>query len=68
MCIVYIDINSTLTTHDIYTQRQPVKEYHRIKFTRFRVSGHTLAVETAWALEQARAGPLTAGRAAVQLW
>ena len=46
-CVVYKDINPTLTTHDIYTQRQPINEFQRIKFTRFRVSGHTLALETA---------------------
>ena len=45
-CIVYRNINPTLTTHDIYTKRQPINEFHRKEFTRFRISGHSLAIET----------------------
>lgn len=43
---MYKDLNPTLTTHDIYTRRQTLNEFHRFEFTRFRVSGHTLAIET----------------------
>lgn len=45
-CIVYKDINPTLSTHEIYTKRQILNEFHRLEFTRFRLSGHTLAIET----------------------
>ena len=39
-------MNTDLSTHDIYTTRHTVNELHRIAFTRFRVSAHSLAVET----------------------
>ena len=39
-------INVNLTVHDIYTKRHNVFESHRVAFTRFRVSSHSLAVET----------------------
>ena len=45
-CIVYRNINPTLTTHDIYTKRQPINEFHRKEFTKFSILGHSLAIET----------------------
>ena len=39
-------INPNLTVHNIYLMRHNVIESHRIAFTRFRVSSHSLAVET----------------------
>ncbi len=44
--IVYRDINPTLSTHEIYSKRQPLNELHRQEFTKFQLSGHTLAIET----------------------
>ena len=45
-CMVYKDINPTLSMHSIYHERQPVNEFHRLEFSRFRLSGHILAIET----------------------
>ena len=39
-------INEPLDTHEIYIKKNKVLEIHRIAFTRFRVSSHSLAVET----------------------
>ena len=39
-------MNPTFTVHDIYKKRHAVNDIHRMSFTRFRVSGHTLAIET----------------------
>ena len=38
-------MNNDLNAHEIYTKRHTVNEFHRIAFTRFRVSAHSLAVE-----------------------
>ena len=45
-CNVYIDVNPTMTVHDVYRVKHTVNDLHRISFTRFRVSGHSLAIET----------------------
>ena len=45
-CRVYKDINPNFLVHDIYKTKHIIHEFHRISFTRFRVSGHSLAVET----------------------
>ena len=42
----YKDINPSFTVHYVYTERHTINENHRISFTRFRVSGHSLACET----------------------
>lgn len=39
-------INTNLAVHDIYTKRHNINELHRVAFTRFRVSSHSLVVET----------------------
>ena len=42
----YRTLNSTLSTHDLYTKRAPsIPDYLRITFTRFRLSSHRLRVE-----------------------
>lgn len=40
------EINANLDVHDIYFKKHNILEIHRIAFTRFRVSSHSLAVET----------------------
>ena len=45
-CLVYKEINPDFLVHDVYRSRHTINEHHRIEFTRFRVSGHSLAVET----------------------
>ena len=44
-CNTYKDINPTLETLEIYTKKHSINELHRLEFTRFRVSGHSLARE-----------------------
>jgi len=39
-------MNANLDVHDIYFRKHNIFENHRIAFTRFRVSSHSLAVET----------------------
>ena len=39
-------MNTSLSVHKIYTLRHNIIEVHRISFTRFRLSSHSLAVET----------------------
>ena len=39
-------MNTNLDVHDIYFRKHNIFENHRIAFTRFRVSSHSLAVET----------------------
>ena len=43
---VYMEINPTLSVNPVYKEKHVIKEYHRMSFTRFRVSGHSLACET----------------------
>ena len=38
--------NPDLITHDIYKGRHLINEFHRMSFSRFRLSSHSLAVET----------------------
>ncbi len=45
-CIIYKTINPRYVTHSIYSERHTINDRHRISFTRFRVSGHSLAIET----------------------
>lgn len=45
-CVAYKEINPHFTVHDIYKQKHVINEFHRISFTRFRVCGHSLAIET----------------------
>ena len=45
--IVYsTTMNSSLSVHNIYLSRENIPEYQRVAFTRFRLAGHSLAVET----------------------
>ena len=45
--VTYVNImNPSLSVHDIYTKRCYIYESHRVAFTRFRVSSHSLAIET----------------------
>ncbi len=39
-------LNPTLSVHTVYSQRRNNNESHRVSFTRLRISGHELAVET----------------------
>ena len=39
-------INTNLTVHNIYLNKHVIFEAHRVAFTRFRISSHSLAVET----------------------
>ena len=43
---IYKCINPSFSVHEIYKSRHAINETHRMSFTRFRVSGHSLAVET----------------------
>ena len=46
----YKEINSGLNVHSVYTSKKYIDERKRIVFTRFRVSSHSLKVETSrWA-------------------
>ena len=45
-CNTYKDINPDCSVHSIYTKKHNINEVHRISFTRFRVCGHSLAIET----------------------
>ena len=44
----YATLNPTLSVHSVYTKRCSTssEERHRLSFTRFRVSAHSLAIET----------------------
>ena len=44
--MVYKDINPELSVHSIYRHKHAVNDIHRISFTQFRVSGHSLVCET----------------------
>ena len=45
--LVYREVmNVNLSVHDIYLIKMNIPEAHRVAFTRFRVSSHSLAVET----------------------
>ncbi len=44
--IVYLEMNTSLTVHHIYSYRGKVNELYRIAFSRLRVICHNLATET----------------------
>ena len=45
--ITYFNLmNTSLSVHNIYFKKHNVSEFHRISFTKFRVSSHSLKVET----------------------
>ena len=44
--ITYLSLNPTFVVHDVYCKRRYVNDAHRMSFTKLRVSGHNLAVET----------------------
>ena len=44
--VTYKSINPNLSVHHVYQQRHIINEIHRLSFTKFRVSGHSLACET----------------------
>lgn len=41
----YKEINPILSVHSVYETKSHINEHHRVAFTRFRVSSHSLAVE-----------------------
>ena len=41
----YLEMNPNLTVNNIYMSKHNINERDRISFTRFRISGHSLAVE-----------------------
>lgn len=45
-CIVYRNLNPNFIVHSVYKERHTVNERYRIAFTRLRVSGHSLCIET----------------------
>lgn len=45
-CVVYKELNPYSEVHDIRTTRHKINEFHRLSFTRSRVYGHSLVVET----------------------
>lgn len=44
--LTYKDINPSFTVHEIYKIKHNINENHRLAFTQFRVSGHSLSCET----------------------
>ena len=44
--LTYKEINPDFSVHYVYKERHTINEVHRLSFTRFRVSGHSLVVET----------------------
>ena len=44
--LTYKVLNPSLTVHEVYKCRGHVNEVHRVAFSRLRVIGHTLAIET----------------------
>lgn len=45
-CIVYRSINPEFKVHGVYKDRHTVNDRHWMAFTRLRVSGHSLSIET----------------------
>ena len=45
-CEVYKYMNPSLSVHPVYRVRHNINEFHRLSFTRSRVSGHNLGIET----------------------
>ena len=44
--MTYMTLNPSLSIHPIYKERGGVNEIHRMAFSRLRVIGHNLAIET----------------------
>ena len=44
--VTYVSLNPDCQVHDVYTKRQYLNDVDRACFTKLRVSGHSLAVET----------------------
>ena len=44
--LTYKYINSEMEVHKVYAEKQVINEVHRLCFTQFRISGHSLACET----------------------
>ena len=44
--ITYKYINPEMSVHYVYRERHVINENHRLSFTQFRVSGHSLVCET----------------------
>ena len=42
----YVSLNPDFTVHDLYSARKFIDDLHRTSFTKIRVCGHNLAVET----------------------
>ena len=42
----YVEINPTLEINYVYKEKHVIDEHHRVSFTQFRVSGHSLSCET----------------------
>ena len=45
-CVVYKEINPRFEVHEIYKSKHALNDLKRISFSRFQVSGHSLAIET----------------------
>ena len=45
-CIIYKEMNPDFLVHEVYYKKHAINDLQRISFTRFRVSGHSLAIET----------------------
>ena len=44
--VTYKDLNPNFVVHEIYRTKHTIVGKHRLSFTRFRVSGHSLMCET----------------------
>ena len=44
--ITYRHLNFNVDTHEVYRVKKFINDVHRMAFTKFRISGHSLAVET----------------------
>ena len=54
----YRMLNPELEVHEVYKTKELINEYHRVSFTRFRLSAHSLAIETGrWKSQGRRALP-----------
>lgn len=45
-CVVYQSINPEFAVHNVYKDRHAINDRYRMAFTRLRVSGHSLCIET----------------------
>lgn len=44
--VTYKSINPTLSVNHVYKERHKINKMHRLSFTKFHISGHSLACET----------------------